>query len=495
MIPTRVFPALSKAPWSASHAWLALACAIPRVMAAPAVLGLVLLASVPHLDTARCPTRAMPLAMHRLRGGDEQELRDLEELRAQLAVQSDGESSTETSASWINCTRGLDPEAWVRKRLREDFERFERQQDKRRGWVEPLRGVHALQAAEKWQKSAHVVAQEEAIRVLWTKARAAGVEATRSSASDRQANAMGETKAPADPDAMATVTSETARAYWAREFENEREEQEARESEEYVGHFADRALAQAVCSGRMQEAEELVKLGASVNRWLPHDDDRMRPNALAVAAACGDAAAVARLIQLGADPNKQNPDGLTALHFAVFSGSVEVCQSLVAHGALLGTVDHCGDQPIDRAEIDGDESRSVYDWMADEMARRGIERVYGNYVNGARPVPQEEDRGDSQGTAEERQSLRVEDRREKQADAQRIQRLKREGVLPHDYDEIIMRCSRNSAQDRQWLETRFRPDVWDDEEAAQRERQRVEATQGRLSEEIARLQRLLGNDG
>ena len=68
-------------------------------------------------------------------------------------------------------------------------------------------------------------------------------------------------------------------------------------------------------------------------------------------------------------------------------------------------------------------------------------------------------------------------------------------MLPHDYDEIIMRCSRNSAQDRQWLETRFRPDLWDDEEAAERERQRVEATQDRLSEEIARLQRLLGNDG
>ena len=60
-------------------------------------------------------------------------------------------------------------------------------------------------------------------------------------------------------------------------------------------------------------------------------------------------------------------------------------------------------------------------------------------------------------------------------------------MLPQDYEEIISRYRRNTAQDREWLEKRFLLDLWDDQEAADRERERVVSTQERLADEIAKL--------
>jgi hypothetical protein len=87
--------------------------------------------------------------------------------------------------------------------------------------------------------------------------------------------------------------------------------------EQYVGHNLDRCLAHAVYTRNMTLVDELVSAGASVNRWLPRVDDDLCPNALAVAAGCGDSVAVAHLLELSADPSLSNDDGYTALHFAV----------------------------------------------------------------------------------------------------------------------------------------------------------------------------------
>jgi hypothetical protein len=43
---------------------------------------------------------------------------------------------------------------------------------------------------------------------------------------------------------------------------------------------------------------------------------------------------------------------------------------------------------------------------------------------------------------------------------------------------------------RQWLEKRFLLHLWDDVDAAERERERVHSTQPRLMEEIERLREL-----
>jgi hypothetical protein len=44
---------------------------------------------------------------------------------------------------------------------------------------------------------------------------------------------------------------------------------------------------------------------------------------------------------------------------------------------------------------------------------------------------------------------------------------------------------------QQWLEKRFLLHLWDDEDAAERERERVLSTQQRLSQEFERLRQLI----
>ncbi len=51
----------------------------------------------------------------------------------------------------------------------------------------------------------------------------------------------------------------------------------------------------------------------------------------------------------------------------------------------------------------------------------------------------------------------------------------------------MRRYHRNNAEDREWLEKRFLLNLWDDQEAADRERERVASTQQRLADEIAKL--------
>ena len=67
-------------------------------------------------------------------------------------------------------------------------------------------------------------------------------------------------------------------------------------------------------------------------------DDR----ALLEAARKGDAPAVQKLLQQGADPNAAQGDGLTALHFAAQTGSLEVTRVLLAGGAKVDAATRIG---------------------------------------------------------------------------------------------------------------------------------------------------------
>ena len=127
------------------------------------------------------------------------------------------------------------------------------------------------------------------------------------------------------------------------------------------------------------------------------------------------------------------------------------------------------------------------------MRRRNIGRVYGNrllnpdqHQVGAE-MERVEVKEDGIASKHERNAESVQERRARQASAQRTQRLKREGVLPQDYDEVMTRYHRNSAEDRAWLEKRFLPHLWEDQDAAERERQRVEDNHQILEREIGNL--------
>jgi hypothetical protein len=97
-------------------------------------------------------------------------------------------------------------------------------------------------------------------------------------------------------------------------------------------HLLDRGapptLATALCLGRWTEAEPLARTASL----------RERQDAFVQAAMTGNAEALRRLLALGMAPttvSQQNQSHATALHHAVWSGSLEAVQVLVESGADL----------------------------------------------------------------------------------------------------------------------------------------------------------------
>ena len=62
--------------------------------------------------------------------------------------------------------------------------------------------------------------------------------------------------------------------------------------------------------------------------------------------------AINMMLDLGADINASNNDGLTAMHGAAFSGANDVVKFLAEHGAKLDMKDRYGQTPLSRAEGD-----------------------------------------------------------------------------------------------------------------------------------------------
>ncbi len=122
-----------------------------------------------------------------------------------------------------------------------------------------------------------------------------------------------------------------------------------------IEHGAEMTLAAAICLDREDEVRRLSQVANADDRQL----------ALAAAALHGKAAALTRLIGLGADLDAYSPEGFhshaTALHHAVDSGSLEAVRGLVEAGASLTVRDrlHQG-TPLDWAEYLGREEIAGY---------------------------------------------------------------------------------------------------------------------------------------
>src|SRR5690606_32704712 len=70
---------------------------------------------------------------------------------------------------------------------------------------------------------------------------------------------------------------------------------------------------------------------------------------IADAAMNGEASALARLIDQGADVNAAQPDGATALHWAVYRGDLAAVETLVDAGASVQSPNRNGATPLSLA--------------------------------------------------------------------------------------------------------------------------------------------------
>ena len=109
----------------------------------------------------------------------------------------------------------------------------------------------------------------------------------------------------------------------------------------------ERSIADAVRTGNTQLLAELLKRSPDID--VP--DQRMQMTPLAWAAAKGDLGTVTMLLEHGADVNRTNGDGTTALHKAALLGHEPITEVLIRHGADPSRPAHNGDRAIQTTSV------------------------------------------------------------------------------------------------------------------------------------------------
>lgn len=106
-------------------------------------------------------------------------------------------------------------------------------------------------------------------------------------------------------------------------------------------------LLRAVTINNASQIEKLVREGADVNTW----ENGITP--LTIAAHRNATAAIAKLVELGADVDMPNEDGFSPLDIAVFAGSANGILKLVELGANINGTDLRESTPFHRAAFKG----------------------------------------------------------------------------------------------------------------------------------------------
>lgn len=89
-------------------------------------------------------------------------------------------------------------------------------------------------------------------------------------------------------------------------------------------------------------AQRIEKLWKSWERWASADSGGALDGRLFAAVGAGDADAVKRLIDKGADPNASDTKGRSAMLLGVMAGNVDAAEALLRRGARIGTADADG---------------------------------------------------------------------------------------------------------------------------------------------------------
>ena len=108
-------------------------------------------------------------------------------------------------------------------------------------------------------------------------------------------------------------------------------------------------LTVALMEDNVEMIEVLANLGADVNARVDGDSSLgccCWPTPLDLAATNGQIGVIHTLVELGADVNNVDPNGVSALLFAIRAGHVGSVQALAEHGADVNTSDSNGDTPV-----------------------------------------------------------------------------------------------------------------------------------------------------
>jgi ankyrin repeat protein len=105
----------------------------------------------------------------------------------------------------------------------------------------------------------------------------------------------------------------------------------------FIGASHQTPIMTASEMGYLPALEQLFQSGANINFHLDQQRLPLEPGLVACARAQQEAAC-RRLLQLGADPNLADPQGRTALFYACLHRMAPLVRSLLAAGAMAGTI-------------------------------------------------------------------------------------------------------------------------------------------------------------
>lgn len=97
---------------------------------------------------------------------------------------------------------------------------------------------------------------------------------------------------------------------------------------------------------------------------------------LITASVFGKTEVAMALIKSGADLNKQNNDGASALHVAAFFGRKEIVEALLVHGADKNILNSRGELAITTVQAPFEQMIPVYDFFLQQFGPMGLELDY-----------------------------------------------------------------------------------------------------------------------